>query len=210
MKTLVAVAHSKQLPAALNSIEGMAVFSGLEVLYLRDGDDPQAHRYDNCTRKYEQARRIALAESYDALMFVDDDQVVPLDAYQRLAALNVDVAYGLTVWRNAPHAWSAVLAADGDDHITTVDMAGLTAQLWGQVIDVHGCGFFCTLFRRHVLEQVVFERRGRHCADWYFDQDCDRLGFSRKADLSVVCGHITDDPPGVLWPTPQGWRLENA
>jgi len=174
------------------------------------GDDPNAEPYENITRKYQYGQQLALDGGYEALMTVEDDIVVPPDAYSRLAALDCDVAYGLTVWRNSPHHWSAVLELGGQDHHVSLDeYPDRRQELWGGIMTVVGCGLFCTLIRRHVLEAIPFRRTGRHCCDWDFALDCADSGFVQKADLSVVCGHLTGDGLAALWPDPAtGFRAE--
>lgn len=215
MKTLLAVATHHAHPVSLASIRTVAQRHRLDTVYLRDGDqdDAHEHRYARTTRKYALAQQLALAGGYDALLLIDDDQVIPDDAYTSLIALDSDVAWGLTVWRNAPHSWSAIVEAEGDDHCVPLDTRPeLARAVWGGPVDVVGCGNFCTLIRRRALEATPFERRGRHGCDWYFAQDCVRHGFTLRADTGLHVGHI--DGERILWPVmepaPIGptWRAE--
>lgn len=193
MRVLLVVARSREYARALDAIAVAAGQGGVDRLDLYTGDDDQAHRYDNITAKSERARQMAVAGGYDALWSVDDDQVVPPDALERLIAADADIAYGLTVWRNAPHRWSAIMAADGDDTCVTLDMQPERARAaWESVIDVVGCGTFCTLIRRAVLERFTFERRGRHCWDWYLAADAVRVGFSQRCDTGLIVSHMLD------------------
>lgn len=209
MRILAAIPHTRRIPQCVDSINALKT-GGHEVMmwWITDGDDPGLHRYQNITHKLQRAQDVVIAQRYDALLCLDDDQVYPVDLIPRLVALDADVAYGLTVWRNAPHRWTAVTEIDGDHYLITADMRQDTRlAFWGQQRDVRGCGTFGTLIRRRVLESVPFDRRGPHCNDWYLSLDCIKYGFSQRADLALLIGHWTEQ--GVLWPTPEGWRIDD-
>lgn len=86
---------------------------------------------------------------------------------------------------------------------------------WGRIADVEGIGLGCTLIRRPVLEFVDFrlpdDLAEGTCCDWMFAFDCKRLGFTQRAHLGVVCGHLPQHPSsGSLWPDPSAealWRI---
>lgn len=211
MNILAVLPKQRAIPAAEASVAALD-WPGLDLLTLAGGDAPGTDvdtRWANITAKLIRARAMALAGGYDALLCLDDDQVYPPDLVRRLAACldrSADVAYGLTVWRNPPHRWSAILdaPADGDDQsrMAILDAVPERRTLWGQVVPVAGCGTFGTLIARAVLEAMPFRRAGMHCADWYFAQDARRLGFRQVVDTGASIGHVNLDLGAVLWPDP--------
>lgn len=207
MKVLVFIPQSRTIEPSLASIRNLDT-TGHEVVFEFHGmgDDPAASRWENVTRKYRTARRMALEGGYEALFCVEDDIIVPRDGLRKLNALGADIAYGLVTWRREPHCWSAAYVsgpADGDHQTYDMDPIKMRAA-WGNVIDVIGCGLFCTLIRRRVLETLDFELRGSRCCDFYHAYDAHVAGFSQQCDTSVVCGHIMNETA----PTPaEMWRV---
>jgi hypothetical protein len=210
VRVLIAVPQSRVIVPSLESILRLDT-TGYEVTFefMRDGDDPTVHRWVNVTRKYQQARRMCLDGNYDALLCIEDDQIVQHDALRRLDALNADVAYALTVTRHEPHNWAATIVcgpADGD--YLSYDMRPeAMREAWGKVIPVIGCGLYCTLIRRHVLETVDFELRGSRCCDFYFAYDAEQAGFTQLCDTRLLCGHVMEDGRAV-YPDVNRYRYE--
>lgn len=204
MRVLIFTPLSRRHPPALESIAAIEWDGPVDWLWLSAGDEPGAHRYDNVTRKYQAARLFALEHNYDAMLTVEDDIIVPPTALKSLVALGAAVAYGLTVWRHPPHRWSAVLELGPDHHVSLDQFPNHAAKSWGTALEVAGCGLFCTLIRREVLEQLDFHREGEPCCDWDFALDLARLGIRQVANLSVVCGHILEDGQRAAWPARDG------
>lgn len=216
MRTLVVTPLYHRYAQSLASI--LALESDAPVDYLMLAyDDPYEGNdvmgaYANITRKVNHARDVMLAGDYDQMLIVEDDMVVPPDALTRLAATGADVAYGLTCWRHGIPHWSPCLSGI-DDRGKPVSLASDPAAAraaWGAVIDVAGVGTFCTLIQRRVLEALAFRLNPDmppQCCDWWLAVDCQRHGFTQRADLGVVCGHITPRPtPRIIWPD-NGKRL---
>lgn len=207
-RLLIAVPYTRNHPRSIASVMQLDWDGGLDIVYIGHGDEAAAHRYDNMTTKYREAADMARRGGYDYLLTVEDDVIVPPDAALKLAALGADVAYGLIVARHEPHFWSAALTLAGS---TTYDpLSNHPAQmrkLWGKVIDVAGCGLYCTLIKRSVLDALDFHRDGANGCDWDFALDCQARGFTQRMDLSVLCGHLLPDG-GVLWPTPTGHQVD--
>lgn len=209
MQILIAVPCSRPDSPAMDVIMGMESAAHQLDLHIEYGhDDPAAHRYDNITRKYRAIRREFLSGTWDALLTMEDDIQPPPDAVDLLAAVDVDVVYGLTVWRNPPHYSSAQVTLQPSGVLNMYPR--LLTEQWGKVIDVEGCGLFCTLIHRHVLEALDFHRDGAACCDWDFAVDCMRHGFKQAAHTGVLCGHIGGDR--TYWHTNEApfWRAERA
>ena len=174
----------------------------LDYFQMIGGDkDPLA--YNNVVGKYNDARRVMLCGDYDALLTIESDTIVPKDTLKRLIAADADVAYGLYTWRNGFPWWNCYTLLRVDRGVSISQAPEIAKEAWGKVIDVEGVGNGCTLIRRHVMEAVEFKwALGEFgCCDWHLALDCQRLGFTQKCDLGLVCGHIAIDPVyRILWP----------
>lgn len=197
-------------PRALASHDALALPCPVARLSLAEGDT-DANPYANITRKYERGRQMALDLGYDAMLCLEDDIIVPPDAIERLLACNADIAYGLVCWRHGTPVWSARVEEEGQPLGRVLsEMPARARSSWGTVIDVVGVGMACTLIRRNVLEALRFRLEVKHpvCCDWWLAKDAVRFGFSQRADLGLICGHITPNPtPRVIWPDANEERL---
>jgi hypothetical protein len=164
-----------------------------------------ADAYDAVTVKYQEAQRIALEGDYDAMLTVEADNIVPVDALQKLSRVDADVAYGLYCARHNSR-WLAFLKIWDSSGVTYSLDESTTKAAWGNVVESAGVGFGCTFIHRHVLEAIPFRRvKGHPCAnDWFFALDCIAAGYRQKHDCSVLVGHIRQDRPKVtIWPIPE-------
>lgn len=178
-------------------------FAGKVDYFAPTGDDkPPANKA--VTRKYQQAQAMVLDSNYDALFTVESDMILPIDALEKLASLDVDMAFGLYVFRHGRYEWSASTKLTVNKNTSLSSNPDLARSLWGKVIEVAGVGFGCTLIRRHVLEAVKIDCRFHGDADWQFAQNVAYAGGQMVCDTTVICGHINKDT--VLWPDP---ALEN-
>lgn len=178
----------------------------LDCLFMR-GEPPIKDRYDRVVWKYQQGRRAFLRGDYQAMFTVEADMIVPEDALIRLAKLEADVAYGLYVLRDRLR-WSVFSLVERERGKSLSEDPVLARDSWGKIIDAPGVGLGCTLIRRPVLEHFEFRRDGKACNDWYLSLDCQKYGFTQRADLGVVCGHMDAEPsPRILWPDPIAPRL---
>ena len=206
MRVLVVTAIPRMLgflawfPTAMQSIMAQAWDGTLE-LFVPVGDKPKGTRYDRVTKKYEDARRVALDGGFDAVWFAEYDMVMPPDALRRLCAVDADIAYGLYVWRRPPHVWNAYTYLDENTGVSLAQMPRLARAAWGKQVEVKGVGHGCTFVRRHVLENISFRRDGVACADWYMALDAQEKGYRQVCDLGVACGHMSLTPsPRTYWP----------
>lgn len=202
MRVLAAIPHTRCYSPAWESIQ--AATAGVDTVYLREGDRGDVPYYVNVEGKLHRAKTLAVAGDYDALWLIDDDNILPTDAYARLVGVlqqGADIAYGLNTWRNAPHHWSATLDRT-ETSIDTLDMQPeLAAAAWGKVIDVLGIGFYCTLLSRRALQATPLERWGSMANDCYAADDWRKAGLVSRCDLGLVCGHMLDSHTSV-WPVP--------
>lgn len=183
----------------MQSIHALHWAAQLDYLQMSGGDD---QRGDPVTRKYAQVQALALSQGYDAVLFAESDMILPADALEKLAALDVPIAYGLYAMRLAPHYWSAYTELTLTRGVSISQQPDKARAAWGRVIDVVGVGHGCTLVRRDVLETVTFRPHAAAGCDWMMSIDAQYYGFRQRCDTSVVCGHIDRDGSTVYWPDP--------
>jgi len=222
-------------PQTVDSIQAAIRTHGGSIDWMiSSGDNPFDSHFENVAYQHNKARAMVLDGLYDGLLSIEADMIIPPDTIGQLLSTNADVAYGLYVWRHQLKRWSAYksLSLWGGESVS-LDYSGADArEVWGKVIDVAGLGMGCTLIRREVLKRFPFRLHdGRHswivdeyaddfktlgispyrdhknmvCDDWLFAMDAKHYGFTQRANLNVVCGHIDGD--SILWPDPQEKQL---
>lgn len=205
MRLLIYVPRSRRLAASLASIEALSYeFFDWSVWHDWEDNDPRPdRRYDAITAKAERARRLALAQGYDYMVVIEDDQVVPEYALRLLLDQvdeGVDVVYGLSVWRHDPTVWTAALSITEDKiQMLTKVAPEKCEQYWDRVVELPGVHMGCTLMTRRALEAVTFQRRGPNCYDYYAAVDWQAQGIRQVTDFGLHVGHITDD--GIAYPS---------
>lgn len=173
--------------------------------YFQNGGDDYSDPSRTVSHKYMDARAVFLAGTWEYMMCAEYDMIIPPDAMLKLAALGVDVAYGLYVFRhtfkNGKRAWNAYIDMTypwGDSISNYPEDA---RKAWGQAIPVKGVGMGCTLIRRAAIEAVAFRDNAGTSCDWPFAIEAEEAGLSQVCDLSTQCGHMTIVPsPMIFWP----------
>lgn len=182
-------------PQSIETIYRQQWRGGSVTHYCPSGGD---HVDEPVTAKYVDARAAFLAGSWNYFLCAESDMILPLDALQKLADLDTDIAYGVYCWRERPTDWSAYTSLTVDAGSSITKRPDTARECWGKVIEVAGVGQGCTLIKRHVIEAMPFRgRKGAGC-DWCFSIDAQYNGYTQLADLSVICGHINKDT--VLYP----------
>lgn len=157
-------------------------------------NQPFTDGYDNVTMNYELARQHFLKTDCNAFLAIEDDIIVPDNAIGDLTETDSDVAYGVYCLRQKPsHRWNTFYTVEDGEGMSWTEKDAWSCMRWvnqKDVVDVAGVGLGITLIKRNVLENIVFERRGNACNDWYFSIDCQKHGFSQKAHFGVLCGHV--------------------
>lgn len=177
--------------------------------FMSSGGDDYQDGSATVTRKYEEARRVFLAGSWDAMLCAEYDMIVPEDGLKRLAALDADIAYGLYCFRHgARREWSAYSELSVTKGVSLSKQPEEARRLWGGAVEVAGIGQGMTLIRRYVLEGMAFRHWKGVSSDWALAVDAQRAGLTQVCDLGCVCGHMTLTPsPQVLWPDPDEEKL---
>ena len=147
-----------------------------------------------------QSRNIAacmcIDENYDYILYVDSDQIVPKNTFERLLACDSPVAAG----------WSMMNVADNRSNISVYDKPNKNYNFIlqkdvpkSEVIEVDAIGFSCVLVKRTVFDSleypyfkyVEYKDRTRLSEDLYFCNSLKREhGIVIKCDTSLKIGHI--------------------
>jgi hypothetical protein len=198
-RVLVFTPCNRLEPETLAALFALSYEGPLDRLITRD--NPERVRVnDNIIYNYRKMQRVALAERYDAVLIVENDIIPPADTIERLLAVEADIAYGVYGLRrgfptlNVRHPVS--MQSFSEHRAEWVER-------YGQVIDVSGIGFGCTLIHRPVLEVLELHSDNGGDGDTQLARDAIRAGFRQKADTTLLCGHKRPDGV-VLWVQPDG------
>jgi hypothetical protein len=195
------VERTQYHPRALASILALR-WTGQLDYYLPRGGDTSARGDVNVTRKYSDARCVALEGDYDAMLCAESDMIAPDDGLEKLAALDADIAYGLYCFRHQAHDWSAATELTRDHYRSLSADPESARAAWGQTLDVKGIGLGFTLIRRRVFERLPFRNWRGVSNDWALGVDAQAAGFRQVCDTSVVCGHFHLAERVTFWPDP--------
>jgi len=149
----------------------------------------------------------ALKNGFTWLFFVDDDVVLPADAFVRLAGHQLDIVSGLYV-RRSPPVCKPVMLRETEQIVSgePVKAAHHIEEFTpGSVIEADLVGAGCLLIHRRVLERLWQPLEGRlfrwmleghvpagqRCSeDFWFCREARKAGFRIHVDTGVQCGHI--------------------
>lgn len=132
-----------------------------------------------------------LEVDFSHLWLIQADVEVPVDAGQRLLALNVDIAQGV-VPRHDDH--NALIAGFLDEQAKVWYLPRNAVE--GQILTGWVfAGLSCTLIARRVLEAGIrFKYQPGIGEDILFMFDAQKAGFVAKVDGRVLCGHLPEHP----------------
>jgi hypothetical protein len=184
-------------PESVASVRSQQIDGDLTYEIGRHNPFPGAdHR--NVTAQYQQARTMMLAGDYDALLTVEHDNVLPdSGAIQRLLDTPGDVVYAPYVLRHGVailSTWQYI----GDRNL------GMSLSRYPEELEkaraavvwrICGVGHGCTLFRRHVLEQIDFRTgpNGQWAPDIPFAEDALHAGLVSMGRFDVPVLHKQND-----------------
>jgi hypothetical protein len=168
--------------------------------------NPFPEKLRNVVAQYQRAWGIALDGGYDALLTVEDDMVLPIDAIEKLYKTEAPVVYGVYMLRHGTKTLSAWRYENSRNMGMSLSLYPNEAKEafergWARVC---GVGWGCTLIRREVLERVnIRSTGGGDAGDIAFATDCVQANILQIARFDVPCLHI--EPNGnVLDPKYQG------
>lgn len=188
-------------PATVKAIMALEWDGPLSFLFQRD--NPGVNGKANHHHQYVRGREVFLRGPYDAMLVVESDVVPPANALTRLAALDADIAYGCYMLRGVNVV--NVLQRYPQPARNTGESLSIHPELWEQAlkdgqIECSGAGLGCVLIKRHVLEAVPFRMPEPDVfSDFWWTEDVHQGGYTMKADMLVLCGHIDTDGT-MLWP----------
>lgn len=169
---------------------------------LLQRDNPTKNPYKDHLHQYQRGREAFLAGPYEAMLIIESDLILPKDALKRLAALDMDVAYGCYMYRDGQvvnlleryYPWPEQANNPGES--LSIRHMWNAAQKKG-IIDVSGSGLGCVLVKRRVIEAIPFTYEMTHDGKQYMDfpWTCAvyDAGYRMMADTDVQCGHIDRD-----------------
>jgi hypothetical protein len=186
------------------------VSPGVDLMLTLDNPHPflagQVMR--NIGLNYEKMRQVVLSQGYDGVWIIEEDMIPPLDALEKLSAIDADVVTGLYALRHKKHCPNLF---DGKgDGIGNLYKWPLIQERWGETLEVGGGCMGCVLVKRRAIEKFCFLTNDCNAPDVPWMEHCMAQGMKTVARLDVVCGHVMGSGD-VLWPDKeQGVRIEKA
>lgn len=178
------------LPATLASVAAQ-VFDG-ELMHEVSWHNPIPTKdMRNVVAQYQRGRQMVLDGSYDALLCVEHDMVIPPNAAQVLWDDGAPVVYAVYRLRHETHvlnAWTVNGRRLGKP--MSFYPAIVAEALKAGRIECAGLGFGCTLIRREVLQKINMRNEDGNAPDTPFAKDCLRKGIKQIARFDVPCQHI--------------------
>lgn len=113
------------------------------------------------------AVKTALQFDFDYLMFIDDDVLLPFDAYTRLKANNKDICAGWTIIRGYPYP-NMFFKFNEKNELQHYEGLSLDAK---ELIEVDAVGCSCVLIKCEILKKIpppYFITGTLHTEDVYF------------------------------------------
>lgn len=166
-------------------------------------DNPSVEGRVNTLHQYQLGRDRFLRGDDEAMLVIESDIIPPPDALKKLAALDVDIAYGVYRFRgscaiiNVFERYPGTPRNEGES--LSIHPQKLRRAVSAGRTPCSGGGLGCCLIKRHVLEAISFRMEDTGHCDTYFNRDAMRQGYTQMADMSVICGH-KDITGEILWP----------
>lgn len=196
----------------------IAILNGREAvhpkwaLHLRNLQVPISHKIITIRGlPFDHARndavRMAIAENFTWLFFLDDDVVVPWDTMIRLLEHKLDIVSGLYFRRSQPIGLPVMMRRvekinEKNEKVIVPEF--VTQFNAPDLIEVDYVGAGCLLIHRRVLERTMEVSKGRPfrwlsevgeegnkiSEDYAFCQLAQQCGFKVIVSTGIQCGHI--------------------
>jgi hypothetical protein len=186
------------------SIHGLHFDGALDRMFTHDNPHGEMSGR-NILHNYQKAERIVKAESYDYLLTVEDDMLIPPDALEKMIAVDADIVYGVYCFRKGAPLINISKPNDHMESYGLPDNLKAWRGVFGQVIECGGLGLGCTLIKRSVFDVLSFHSVSGHDSDTQLSLDARRLGLRQMCDTSVLCGHKRSNSV-VIWPDRDGYK----
>src|SRR5580658_11370591 len=145
----------------LTTLEQPVYASHCQFLYNLGKNHPNDVLYFNTPRRMSidrmrnQTAKLALEGECDYLMFVDDDVVIPSNAFDRLLACEADIAAGWTIIRGYPFQNMHFRhPSDNPSALENVPHSVMDELEKGAILPVDAVGFSCVLINCNLLKRV--------------------------------------------------------
>ena len=140
---------------------------------------------------------LSIKEGYDYVLMVDSDVIVPYNALVNLRSDDVNVAFGWAVRGESNEKLTSAVKL-GTQGYKKSYYANEIAKCENTLLEVKGCGFYCTLIRTDVFNRITkpwfkYHRNpdGSYLSeDYWFCQKCSEQKIKLYVDTRVGCGHI--------------------
>lgn len=147
----------------------------------------------------------AIDGGYDAVLMVDSDMTLPVDALSNLMSHDVDVVSGWYLRRSVDtgqtNAYRMFDASGRAYYGYPYDSAYSADELraMDELVRVHGTGMGCCLIRTGVFRRLLYpwfdwvnyaDRHGMLSEDLFFCSSLSKAGIPLYVDPRVACGHM--------------------
>lgn len=160
----------------LTTIEQMNYANHIAFFHRLKYDHPDIQFATNTPRRMPIDRmrnmtaKVALENNFDYVMFIDDDVIVPVNAFTKLLALDKDIAAAWTIIRGYPfeNMFFRYEPESSGKKLAYVQDKDFTK---GDVIDVDAVGFSCCLIKCSAIKKVpapYFVTGSHNTEDIYF------------------------------------------
>lgn len=181
----------KMRPETRDSVQAQRFGGAWQWRQYRNNPYPYGDKR-NYFAQYDAIRTDALEGDFDAVLLVEHDMEIPVDALQKLWNTGAQVAYGVYLLRHGieilnTYRWVSNAGIGESLSLYAKQLEAARAQI---VAEVSGIGFGCTLIRRETLERIPFRPdESRGAPDMPFAIDCVKAGIRQVAHFGVICGH---------------------
>lgn len=186
MKILIAVptfAHVE--PEVFKAIYNLKTEHELHFDFVRGYD---------CAIARNEIGKIAEAGSYDYVLMVDSDTIVPEDAIDTMLDPPADIVLGVCPRKNTKNGKTAIVKLNSDAYHDNYFYSDLPEER----TRVKGGGFACALVKTSVFTQLDYpwfqyvtnEDWSTLSEDFYFCQQAGMYGVDIYVEPRVKCGHL--------------------
>ena len=158
--------------------------------------------YD-CAAARNEIARIAINESADYVLMVDNDIVLQTDTLQNFLDEPFDVCLGLCAHRNTENVYGGktTIYRNGELNYSMRYPAIELTEMRNRgdyKLQVHGGGMACAFIKTEVFRRIKYpwfkwvnyDNGDILSEDLYFCEQCNQAEIPIYADTRVVCGHI--------------------